>query len=271
MCRSLLLGAVGLALAASGCVIDRSGIGASDAGVSAVVDAFALDAPGLDARGLDAPGLDALPSPIDATTDDAFVIEGTDAWSPVPDDAWSPPSPDAPRVCVPLPEACNARDDNCDGQVDESGCGGSVGVLSVACTAFVHVGHVYQVCKATGFGVPWEVALMACRSNPPYDLVEIDDNLENAAISSHVLETRAWIGLNDRAVEGTYVWADGSALGAYDSWASGEPRGGGMGPLENCATIAARSPVWRDEACGVLDVSVGTDVAVFVCEAAVVP
>jgi len=261
------LGLVVLSNATAGCLVNRADL-ASDGGEPVSPDAIST----LDAAGLDAP----LPPHVDAARgeDDAFIVVGTDAWASMPIDAWAPPPRDAwsPPVCVPTgAESCNARDDDCDGQVDEMACGGSVGSLSVACAAFVHAGHVYQVCKATGFAVPWEAALMACRNNPPYDLVTIDDDLENAAISSHVLETRAWIGLNDRAVEGSYVWADGTPLGAYDSWAGGEPRGGGMGRLENCATIAARSPVWRDEACGLLDVSVGTDVALFVCEAPVVP
>ncbi|MBN8609874.1 MAG: C-type lectin domain-containing protein [Deltaproteobacteria bacterium] len=261
------LGLAVLSTALAGCFVNRGDL-ASDGGAPVSPDASST----IDAPGLDAP----LPPAVDAARleEDAFVVEGSDAWVPTPIDAWAPPSPDAwsPPVCVPTgAEACNARDDDCDGRIDDMGCGGSVGSLSVACVPFVHAGHIYQLCKATGFAVPWEGALMACRNNPPYDLVTIEDNLENAAISSHVLESRAWIGLNDRAVEGTYVWADGRPLGAYESWAGGEPRGGAMGRLENCATMAARSPVWRDEACGVLDVSVGTDVGVFVCEAPVLP
>ncbi len=268
--RSQRVGLTLLAIVGSGCLIDRSSVASGrDVGMPGPADAFALDAPGLDAPGPDAP----LPVDLDArrSEDDAFVVEGTDAWSPRVDDAWSPPAIDARPMCAPSGEICNARDDNCDGRVDEEGCGGSFGALSVSCAAFLHGGHVYQVCKARGFGVPWELALMACRNFAPYDLVQIDDNAENAAISSHVLDARAWIGLNDRIAEGSFVWANGTPLGPYDSWAGGEPRGGGMGNTENCATIAAGSPIWRDESCGVLDVSVGTDVGSFVCEAVVSP
>lgn len=31
-----------------------------------------------------------------------------------------------------------------------------------------------------------------------------------------------WIGLDDRAVEGTFVWNDGSVVG-FTNWSSGQP------------------------------------------------
>ena len=32
-----------------------------------------------------------------------------------------------------------------------------------------------------------------------------------------------WIGLNDIGTEGTFTWADDSALGSYTNWNTGEP------------------------------------------------
>ena len=43
-----------------------------------------------------------------------------------------------------------------------------------------------------------------------------------------------WIGLNDRAVEGTFVWSDGSALG-FTNWNFAQPDDGGGS--EDCAHV----------------------------------
>jgi hypothetical protein len=57
-------------------------------------------------------------------------------------------------------------------------------------------------------------------------LATVEDVLENAWISTNLTNSGNWklfVGLNDTAVEGTFVWADGSTS-AYRNWASGEPR-----------------------------------------------
>ena len=55
-------------------------------------------------------------------------------------------------------------------------------------------------------------------------LVTIDDGAEQDFLRQTLekLGENLWIGLSDAAVEGDYLWADGTALG-YSNWRSGEP------------------------------------------------
>ena len=39
--------------------------------------------------------------------------------------------------------------------------------------------------------------------------------------------TPVWIGLQDFIQEGTFSWADGSALGAYTNWINNQPDNAG--------------------------------------------
>ena len=42
-----------------------------------------------------------------------------------------------------------------------------------------------------------------------------------------------WIGLQDFLQEGTFSWADGTALGSYTSWLSGQPDNAGGNQVTN--------------------------------------
>lgn len=251
-----------------GCLVDRSVLGGPHDGMDGGSGTDAFLAPGTDAL-----GLDAHVEPIDAPEPD--LPDAPDRMEPdVPiapiADAWVPTAPDSP-ACLGASEACNARDDDCDSRVDEAGCGGSMFGVTVSCGAFTHAGHVYQICKATPISVAWEVALMVCAAFPPYSLARVDDNAENSAISAQVRED-AWLGLNDRGLEGVLLWADSSPL-SYESWASGEPTSvrGASGASEDCVSMRGGSPIWEDRFCGVYSVTPGTPVSSFVCEAAIVP
>ena len=64
-------------------------------------------------------------------------------------------------------------------------------------------------------------------------LATIYDATDNSTITNLMLADGipyAWIGLNDVSVEGTYVWDDGSALGAYVNWGIGDGFGGNIQP-----------------------------------------
>src|SRR5690606_32247992 len=63
--------------------------------------------------------------------------------------------------------------------------------------------------------------------------------------------TDTWIGLTDRAVEGTFVWDDGTPL-SFTNWHAGEPNDGGDDPIaEDCVIIAGArvGKGWDDRPC----------------------
>ena len=55
----------------------------------------------------------------------------------------------------------------------------------------------------------------------------------------------AWIGLNDRAAEGKFVWASGQE-NSYTNWLGGQPDGGRS---ENCVYMWYDGGVWFDYEC----------------------
>src|SRR5581483_3201050 len=71
-------------------------------------------------------------------------------------------------------------------------------------------------------------------------LVTINDAAENNFIFTRWAATRSlWIGLNDAAVEGSFVWASGQAV-SFTNWRSGEPNNGlVIGGNEDYAYIMA--------------------------------
>jgi len=80
--------------------------------------------------------------------------------------------------------------------------------------------------------------------------------LKDAAIDG-VAETfigsaNTFIGLTDRATEGTFVWDDGTPL-TYTNWHTGEPNSGGSAATyqEDCVIIAGArvGAQWDDRPC----------------------
>ena len=59
---------------------------------------------------------------------------------------------------------------------------------------------------------------------------------------------QGWIGVNDIATEGTYVWSDGSTYGDYTTWASGEPNN--HDGDEDCGQLY-NTRLWNDLPCSV--------------------
>ncbi|MEE9440233.1 MAG: HYR domain-containing protein [Saprospiraceae bacterium] len=67
----------------------------------------------------------------------------------------------------------------------------------------------------------WINSKLQSESNGGY-LVEINDAGENTFLANLLTIQRAWIGLNDIATEGVFVWANGNPL-MYNNWYPGQP------------------------------------------------
>ncbi len=97
----------------------------------------------------------------------------------------------------------------------------------------------------------WSAAAAACASyQGGWGLAKIDDSLENGRLDSWLPDVSAWIGLTDRAREGTYVWTgyDGSALGRYRPWQPGEPNNDSGGDPADCVLLG-NTATWYDGDC----------------------
>ena len=96
-------------------------------------------------------------------------------------------------------------------------------------------------------------------------LVDFESEEEHQAVLEEVLKMEGiagnsvglWIGLEDSAEEGTWVWTSGKPV-TYTAWSSGEPNNAGVdGGAENCAWMYAYHPSvygrtpgqWNDGRC----------------------
>ncbi|CAM9954790.1 unnamed protein product, partial [Heterosigma akashiwo] len=82
-------------------------------------------------------------------------------------------------------------------------------------------------------------------------------SIDSSDVDSEVLDltggTTVWIGLNDESTEGTYVWADGTSVGGYTNWNTGEPND--YGDSEDCVEMTS-SGGWNDNSCSNTQASV---------------
>jgi hypothetical protein len=85
------------------------------------------------------------------------------------------------------------------------------------------------------------------------DLATINDAAENDFVVATFapLAARLWIGFNDAAAEGQFVWANSTPVG-FTNWEPGEPNNGG-GTGENYVHIYTNNGRWND----VRDIAVG--------------
>lgn len=144
-----------------------------------------------------------------------------------------------PDLFPGAPEACNWRDDNCDGQVDE--------VLECpGCFEAQVDGYGrYLLCiHAKDFAG----AQTDC-GDQGGSLVALHSEQEQAALlqiaSDQGLPREYWIGLSDQDDEGDFDWVDGSSVD-YLNWGGGEPNDFDE---EDCAELTG-SGAWNDLDCG---------------------
>ncbi len=135
-------------------------------------------------------------------------------------------------------ETCNGYDDDCDGNLDDAG--------DCACDVETFEGKAYQFCTTTR---SWTSALSACESEG-YSLATISSAEEDAWIDAEA-DSRStakwWFGYSDRATEGSFVWADGSAT-LYTAWNAAEPNDSGGN--EDCSQHNRYTDgSWNDEPC----------------------
>lgn len=115
------------------------------------------------------------------------------------------------------------------------------------CDGAVYGSSCYKWVQAA---VPFDTADSACKSWGGH-LVTIGSKGENQFVLG-LISGFSWIGLNDRAKEGTYVWANGEAVAVNlkDFWASGQPDN--AFDLEDCVEMnkaGAEAGKWSDINC----------------------
>lgn len=134
-------------------------------------------------------------------------------------------------------DGCNARDDDCDGRVDED-------QVCADCTV-VEGAARYALCAAPQ---AWFDGHSTCARQGGTFAIPLDDAdrllLAEAAGMEHA--DRWWIGANDGSEEARWVDAAGQQIMA-PPFAEGQPNGGDD---QNCATLdPARGGAWADEDC----------------------
>jgi hypothetical protein len=73
----------------------------------------------------------------------------------------------------------------------------------------------------------WADAEEACQEmGSQTHLASVTSEEQQQAVQHVAAGSKAWIGLNDMAEEGAWVWSDDEPL-EYDNWISGDPNGGG--------------------------------------------
>ena len=156
-------------------------------------------------------------------------------------------------------EVCNGYDDNCDGVIDDDG--------GCPCAMSYRDGPAYQFCTT---GRDWPSSRDECR-HEDYELVTINDASEQAWVYStaqgFAWSDWWWIGHNDRAWEGSWVWASGIGS-TYTFWGGGQPDNATwIWPYtgEDCTHMYDGSGRWNDLPCAYS--SWGDRYVYYICEA----
>jgi hypothetical protein len=146
---------------------------------------------------------------------------------------------------------------------DEGGAGGAADsphvdggflppVDATPCDGMNYKGHCYTLHVSTT-NVPWLTAKAKCeQERPGGHLVTFSTPEEVEYVTGGLKpQVRGWIGLDDRATEGTWAWVTGEAVDVTN-WRTSEPSNGGSTGNEDCATFSTPADTWRwnDLDCG---------------------
>ena len=138
--------------------------------------------------------------------------------------------------CPNVPEVCNGRDDDGDGNIDEDS------VCRYTCTQ-QGTGLDRHCYFGINFGRTWQDQRDFCRSFPGYDVAMIGDDSENTAVTAFAVSRGlgdVYLGLSDPG--SGYEWVDTQSVG-YDNWSAGEPI------ANRCAYLDSTSGIWETAAC----------------------
>jgi hypothetical protein len=174
-------------------------------------------------------------------TDDPFDLDGdhsSDASNPACSAVSERDCDDGdPDVSPWATEECNGIDDNCDEHIDE-GCDPTEPVdICLEAPPFVVCPGPKGWKAANEDQCPARGAALASVVDAD-EQARIDEALAALGVPS------AWLGLNDRDAEGTYIWADGQPV-AFLAWAPGEPAQ--QDERDDCAAVQPGG--WTDENC----------------------
>jgi hypothetical protein len=132
-----------------------------------------------------------------------------------------------------------------------TGVGGTDAGGAPQCVTQAYAGHTYYFCTTASF---WDDARSQCLQVSAR-LVSIGDAAENDWVSARAAEIspdKWWMGFNDVAQEGAWVWEGGSPV-TYTDWygPTGEPNNAGD---EDCGQLLrfyleAQDYGWNDEPC----------------------
>ncbi len=133
---------------------------------------------------------------------------------------------------------CDTLDNDCSGYADDGGL--------CPCEVVYNATDPYLFCATT---VVWSAARTECLTYG-YDLVAIGSSAENSWLNTEALARgwtssyTFWMGFNDAASEGSWVWSNGESV-VYTNWNSGEPNDASG---EDCAHTYS-SGTWNDIPC----------------------
>jgi hypothetical protein len=198
---------------------------------------------------------DGVDNDCDGHTDEDDAADASDWYADNDGDGWGTGSPvracDAPNLHAAkqgdcndsdrdihpgMDEACDAIDNDCDGQIDTQD--------ACPCTMDWN-GNAYMFC---GGNATWWNALAFCEIYN-YSLVTVDNEAENTWIDDHLNNWggRYWAGYSDIDSEDSWVWTSGSGS-SYTNWDSGQPNDWGWN--QDCLILNDRQDGrWNDVDC----------------------